>query len=178
MFAKLMHPPKIVTYNLLEKTSTTNDMHFNVDTYETSDQWLYIARPLIDHPHISYLRGFAIPALGIQISRFDYHTTELPDKFGFYDYYIDIGMVTKQDDALWILKDLYLDVLVVTNQSAFILDTDEYLQAHSENLMTYHEAEFALTMTHRVLNGLAKHQYKLEAYLISEGMTLPWRYLR
>jgi uncharacterized protein len=172
-----VHPPKIVTYNLLEKTSTINDACFKVDTYEVTDPWLYVTRPLIGHSHISYLKGFVIYDLGIQISQFKYHTANVPDKYGFYDYYVDVGTV-KKDKSLWLLKDLYLDILVVQTKAAHILDTDEFLQALQENLITPDEAAFALTTTHDLINGLANCHYNLESYLDTKGIKLPWHYLK
>ncbi len=165
-----MYPPKLITYNLLEQTSTVKAGCFPVDRYEVGKDWLYIARSLVDHPYISYLRGFTIPSLCIQISRFSHHDVAIPEEYTFYDYYIDVGDVVEQTNERWVLRDLYLDVLVVEGRAAYILDTDEYSQAVSEKLLSVEEAAFALETTHNLMNGLAENSYNLEAYLKQKGI--------
>jgi uncharacterized protein len=167
-----MYPPKLITYNLQERTSTVKAGCFKVDVYEATSDWLYLARPLVDHPYIAYLKGFTIPSLGIQISRFFHHDIDVPRDYTFYDYYIDIGDVVEKNKERWVLRDLYLDILVVEGEAAHILDTDEYLQAIEENLITAKEAAFALETTHALLNGLAENNYSLESYLQQQGITI------
>jgi uncharacterized protein len=167
-----MYPPKLITYNLLEQTNTVKAGCFPVDSYEVCEDWLYIARPLVKHPYISYLRSFVIPGLAIQITRFSHHGVAVPDDYTFFDYYVDIGDVIQKDSEQWVLRDLYLDVLVVKGKAAHVLDTDEYLEAVSEKLISTEEAHFALETTHNLINGLAQDQYNLEAYLKQKGINI------
>jgi uncharacterized protein len=166
-----MYPPKLITYNLLEQTSSVKAGCFPVDTYEVCEDWLYLARPLVDHPYISYLRAFAFPGLGIQINRFFHHQdVDIPKEYTFYDYYIDVGDIVERSLERWVLRDLYLDIVVAEGKAAYILDTDEYLQAISEKLITSEEAHFALETTHSLVNGLAENGYNLESWLKQKGI--------
>lgn len=173
-----MYPPKLITYNLQGQTSTVKAGCFKVDVYETTSDWLYLARPLIDHPYISYLKAFAIPPLGIQINKFFHHDVDIPKDYTFYDYYIDIGDVIEKKREQWVFRDLYLDVVVADGKAAHILDTDDYLHAVEENLIGAKEAAFALETTHKLLNGLAEHHYSLEAWLKQKGILLDFGKLR
>jgi uncharacterized protein len=173
-----MYPPKLITYNLLHQTSTVKAGCFPVDTYEVDDDWLYIARPLVDHPYISYLRAFVLPTLGVQINRFFHHDVVVPYDYTFFDYYIDVGDVVEQTGEKWMLRDLYLDVVVVNDKAAHILDTDEYLEAMAERLINPEDAAFALETTHTLINGLAENNYNLAAWLKQKGITIDLGKLR
>lgn len=174
-----MYPPKLITYNILGQTSTVKAGCFPVDCYELCEDWLYLARPTVDHPYISYLSAFAFPKLGVQINRFSYHHgVAIPEDYTFYDYYIDVGDVVEQTDEKWVLRDLYLDVVVVEGKAAHILDTDEYLQAVSEKLITPEEAHFALETTHNLINGLAENGYDLGLWLKQKNINIDLRKLK
>jgi uncharacterized protein len=167
-----MHRPKEIIYNVLEQTNTVNAGCFKVDRYEVTPSWLYIARPLINHPYIAYLKAFILPELGIQINRFFHHDKDIPYDYSFYDYYIDVGNVIQQTSAQWIFRDFYLDILVVEGKAAHILDTDEYLQSLQQHFMNTNEAEFALTRTHELINALAENNYSLESYLRHHNLNI------
>ena len=173
-----MYPPKLITYNLLEQTSTVKAGSFPVDRFEVCADWLYLARPLVDHPYIAYLKAFTLPKLGIQINRFFHHDKEIPRDYTYYDYYIDIGDVTEKTQEQWLLRDLYLDVVVAEGKAAHILDTDEYLQAITEQLIDTKEAAFALETTHNLINGLAENNYRLEPWLNQKGVELDFGKLK
>jgi uncharacterized protein len=173
-----MYPPKLITYNLLDKTSTVKAGCFKVNEYEATPDWLYLARPLVDHPYIAHLKAFVIPELGVQINRFFHHDGDIPRDYTYYDYYIDIGDVVEKTQKRWVLRDLYLDVVLAEGKAAHILDTDEYLQAVSERLIDNKEAAFALETAHHLLNGLAKNHYHLEPWLNQKGINLDFGKLR
>ncbi|MGL4608677.1 MAG: DUF402 domain-containing protein [Trueperaceae bacterium] len=173
-----MHKPKEIVYNILEGTNTVAHGRFKVDTYEITPDWLYMARSVVNHSYIAYLKAFIIPSLGIQINHFFFYDKEIPSKYTFYDYYVDVGQVTQQTPEQWLFRDLYLDVLVVANRAAHILDTDEYLQAIQENLMATSEIGFALTRTHELMNTLAENNYSLEAYLNHHTLNIDLKKLK
>jgi uncharacterized protein len=164
-------PVKTIRYDLVGMTNTVKAGCYKVDVYEISDQGLYMARPALNHPQIAYIKSFLIPGLGLQVSRWRFHEATESNPYSFYDYYIDIGRV-KMNAKEWLLRDFYLDVLVVEGRAAHILDTDEYLEAVSEKLMTTEEAKFALETTHALVNGLAENDYSLETWLKQKGIEI------
>lgn len=143
---------------------------FAVDRYERGDGWLYLARPFIDHPHIASMEAYLLPALGLQVNRWGHHPGSA---YAWYDFYIDV-MAFEVQETLWTSRDLYLDLVVVEGRGAHIADTDEFLAAQAEDLLTPKEAAFALTAAHDLLNGLTKHGYSLQAYLEAQGLVLTW----
>ena len=165
-----MHAPKVSRHDLKAKTHIIERGTLAVDRYERGDGWLYIARPLIDHPHITYMEAYLLPALGLQVNYWGHHPGSA---YAWYDFYIDV-MAFEVGESCWTSRDLYLDVVVLEGQAAYVADTDEYLQAVVEDLLTPAEAAFALTATHDLLNGMAEHGYSLEAYLQAKGVTLTW----
>ncbi len=82
----------------------------------------------------------------------------------WYDFYVDVMMFDVQETC-WTSRDLYLDVIVTEGKAARILDTDEFLGARAEGLLTAAEARFALTTAHTLLNGLGSCGYSLRAWL-------------
>jgi predicted RNA-binding protein associated with RNAse of E/G family len=168
---------KITYYDLAHKTNTVKMGCFLVDVYEADTQWLYMARKTVDHPYIAYIKAFLIPRLGLQINQWQLHQAGVPPEYSFYDFYIDIGAIEVGRNE-WVLRDFYLDVLVVEGKAAHILDTDEYLYAVKSGFLSHDEAHFALTRTHELINALAENGYSLESYFKSKGIDLPWPYLR
>jgi uncharacterized protein len=166
----------MLRYNLLDRTNTVKAGCFKVDVFELSSQWLYMARRTVNHPHIAYVKAFLIPSLGLQINRWQLHEGASND-YSFYDYYVDIGSIETNKNE-WVLRDFYLDVLVVERQGAHILDTDEYLQGLQAKLLTPEEAYVALETTHHLINGLAKQHYNLESYLRDQDINIDLGKLR
>lgn len=156
-----MHAPKVSRHDLTAKTHVTERGTFVVDRYEKGDGWLYMARPLVDHPHIAAMEAYLLPAPGLQVNRWQHHPGS---KYAWCDPYIDV-MTFDVQETLWTSRDLYLDV--IEGKAARILDTDEFLEARSEGLLTAAEAEFALTTAHALLNGLGSCGYSLRAWLRS-----------
>jgi uncharacterized protein len=164
-------PVKTLRYDLANMTNTVKAGCFKVDVYEKSGQWLYLARPMLGHPHIAYLKSFLIPSLGLQISRWRLHDKSKSSGYNFYDHYVDIGVI-ETNQSEWLLHDFYLDVLVVEGKAAHVLDTDEYLQGVQSNLLSPEEACFALSRTHELINALADNGYNLESYLHQQGIKI------
>ena len=139
-----------------------------------SSELVYVAE-YDDHPESLLMRGQVLPDLGLQVVRFEYREPKRPH--ANFDYYVDVVRVVEQGER-WVVRDLYLDVLVFEGERAKIIDTDEYLAAIEEGHLNVEEAAFALITAHALLNGLAKHKYNLAAYLQAEGVTLAWRKLK
>ncbi len=156
-----MHPPKVSRYDLSVKTHTVDRDSYPVDRYERGDGWLYLARPFVDHPHIAAMEAYLLPALGLQVNRWEHHPGS---SYAWYDFYVDV-MSFEVGQPLWTSRDLYLDVVVTEGKGAQILDTDEFLQARAEGLLTAEEADAGLTAAHNLLNGLGKYRYSLRAWL-------------
>ncbi len=164
-------PVKTIHYDLANMTNTVKAGCYKVDVYEVSEQVLFMARQAIDHPYIAYIKSFLIPKVGLQITRWQLHDSNQISNYSFYDYYIDVGAVeTLQGE--WLLRDFYLDILVVANKAAYVLDTDEYLQGIQDGLLTSEETKFALETTHTLINGLAENGYNLEAWLQQKGINI------
>ena len=156
-----MHAPKVSRYDLAAKTHTVDRDSYPVDRYEQGESWLYLARPFVDHPHIAAMQAYLLPALGLQVNRWE-HRPGSP--YVWCDFYVDV-MSFEVGQALWTSRDLYLDVVVTEGESARILDTDEFLQAQAEGLLTAAETDAGLTAAHNLLNGLGKCGYSLRAWL-------------
>lgn len=175
-----MHPVSVSVYDLAGRRKIRRKRGSEeVGTllcHESTPQMLSYFVKLHDHPEVSSVRGQVLPDLGLQVARFDYlEPRPLSADYvsADFDYYLDIVRVTEQGKR-WVVRDLYLDVLVVEGVRATILDTDEYLAAVREGHLGADEAAYALGAAHALLNNLAKFGYSLAAYLHSEGVTLTW----
>jgi uncharacterized protein len=85
-------PVKTTHYDLTNMTNTVKIGCFKVDEYEMAEQWLYMARQAINHPHIAYIKSFLIPNLGLQITRWRLHDAKKSSDYNFYDYYVDVDL--------------------------------------------------------------------------------------
>lgn len=171
-----MHPVRVTTYDLTpsrEPLHTDAEGPFGKLVYaEVSGGRLAYDLELGEgeHPLLTRIQGHVLPAHGLKVVRFTRRRPERDD----YDYYVDIVRVTEQGER-WVVRDLYLDVLVFDGVRAKVLDTDEYLAAAAEGHMDEREAEYALLKLHDFIDGLARHGYTLSRYLASQGVTLTWR---
>ncbi len=165
-----MHAPKVTYYDLEARTHIVSKGAFPVDRYQKGDGWLYLARPLVGHPRIAYMEAYLLPALGLQVNRWGHQPGS---EYAWYDFYVDV-MTFEMNETCWTSRDLYLDIVVVEGQAAYIADTDEFLEAQTEGLLTPEEVAYALSAAHNLLNGLAKCGYSLHAYLEAQGFTLTW----
>ena len=157
-----MHAVKTSIYDIAAQTHVVSKgMSLSVDRYEKGDGWLYMARPSVGHPHIAYMEAYLLPTLGIQVNRWQHHPGS---EYAWYDFYVDV-MTFETGERCWTSRDLYLDVVVVEGKAAYIADTDEFLEAQTEGLLTQAEAAYALNAAHNLLNGLAKCGYSLRAWL-------------
>ncbi len=171
-----MHPARVTTYDLTpgrEPLHTDAEGPFGRLVYtEVSGGRLAYDLELGEgeHPLLSRIQGHVLPAHGLKVVRFTRRRPERDD----FDYYVDIVRVVDQGER-WVVRDLYLDVLVFDGIRARVLDTDEYLEAMAEGHMDDSEAAYALLKLHDFLGGLARHGYRLAQFLESQGVSLSWR---
>lgn len=174
-----MHPVTEAVFDLAAGRRTRHNRgraeHSRLSYAETTPHGLAYVAVQDDHPEALTLQAHVLPKLGLQVVKFEYR--EPRRHHASFDYYIDIARVTEQGKR-WVVRDLYLDVLVFDGNKAEILDTDEYLAAIQEGHLGADEAAYALETAHTLLNKLAQHEYTLESYLQTEGVTLTWRKLK
>ncbi len=165
-----MHPVTEAVYDFekrqrvrhrMEQAEISRLTHYDVALNELA----YVAEH-DDHSESLLMRGQVLPDLGLQVVQFEYREPKRPH--ANFDYYVDMVRVSEQGER-WVVRDLYLDILVYEGVKAEIIDTDEYLAAVQEGHLDTEEAAYALTTAHTLLNGLAKHKYSLDAYLRAEG---------
>lgn len=179
-----MHPVRVMTYDMTpgrDALYLDNDGPFGRLTYieATAGKLSYGLEFTADeHPVLSSLEAHVLPELSVRVVRFRRRNAKADDYAYYvdddYDYYVDIVRVVAQGEQ-WVVRDLYLDVLVFDGVRAKILDTDEYLEACAEGHMDEDEAGYGLLKLHAFLDGLAKREYTLSRYLASQGVTLTWR---
>ena len=163
------HPVKVERHDTYKREHHTNTGVRAVELYREHRHGLYVARPFYDHPRVVYWEAQLLPALGLQICRYELHGGGRD-----FDAYIDVASVTR-DGPLWTVRDLYLDVVVWTGARAEILDTPELLAASRAGLIAPEEARQAVERAHGVLNGLAGARYDLDRWLAGRGVELEWR---
>lgn len=159
-----MHAPKISSYDLVAKTHTVSKGTFSCERLEVMDGWLLVERPMVDHSDFFALSSYMLPDLGIAVTRWQ---NRPESDQNWYDYYVDI-LACEVEGELWTTRDFYLDGLVVEGKLALTNDTDEYLEAVREGLLTETEAASALTKMHTLLNGLGECGYSMKAWLKHE----------
>ncbi|AFZ68288.1 DUF402 domain-containing protein [Deinococcus peraridilitoris] len=164
-----MHSVKVERHDTLRRQHHTNTGIREVDFYREHDHGLYVARPFYGHPRIAYWQAHLLPALGVQLCRYTLHGGRRD-----FDYYLDIARI-RQEDGLWEMRDLYLDVVLWEGVRAEILDTDELLEARRAQFVSEEEALYAVERAHVILNQLAQHAYRPQEWLRAQGIVLEWR---
>ncbi|NUS45567.1 MAG: DUF402 domain-containing protein [Mycobacteriaceae bacterium] len=166
-----VHRPKIEYFNLAELTNTDPKGFVRpVEKYRTTDWGLYMARTS-DHVQFHYIESWLIPTLGIRASVFHYHPLHDRDQ----DYYLDIGEFDRVGPKLWKSVDHYLDIVVRHGRSAELIDVDELFAAHAAGLIDLPEAQQAVAHATAAVDGLARHNYRLDDWLDSLGMPVTWQ---
>ena len=90
------------------------------------------------------------------------------------NYYLDVGEF-RAGPAVWTSVDHYLDIVVRTGRGYDFLDADELVEARVENHLDTETATTAMNRSVYTVAGLAAHDYDLDAWLASLGMTTTWR---
>lgn len=164
-----MHPVKEHRLDLNSRRHRTLNYDVPCDVMRVYPAMLHAARAYPGHPQIAYDHMFFLPELGL-----DVFAPAVHDEPGPLSWYVDIAHITP-GRAVWRARDLYLDVVIRREGTVFVEDTDEYLAARREGLLTSWEADYALESAHRLLNGLSAHGTNLEAFLRAQGVVLPER---
>ncbi len=76
---------------------------------------------------------------------------------------------------VWHSEDHYLDIEVRTRIGAELADVDELLDAVRLGLLTPEVGEQAVRRAVGAVDGLARNDYDLHAWLAGNGMQLTWR---
>jgi predicted RNA-binding protein associated with RNAse of E/G family len=161
-----LHPPKIELFDVAAMTNTDNKGFVRaVDRYETTEFGLYMARPIVGHPDLAYMRTWLLPEHGLRVSRWVPHPGMRLD----HDVYIDIADVEK--GPVWRTTDLYLDILVFDHESLGVHDIDEVLEARTAGLLDPVTVQRAFERTFAAVEGITAAGYDVEEWL---GIPLTW----
>ncbi|WP_199203146.1 DUF402 domain-containing protein [Mycobacterium sp. shizuoka-1] len=165
-----MHPPKRETFDLVARTNTDpKGIVRAVDEYRRTPWGLYLARPTPGRAQFHYLESWLLPSLGLRATIFHFN----PGHERPQDFYLDVGDITA-GDTTWQTEDHYLDLVVYTGDRADLLDVDELLAAHRDGLVSAETAERAVQRAVVAVEGLARHDHDLTAWLAACGMPLTW----
>ncbi|MBB3606848.1 hypothetical protein FHT40_006541 [Mycolicibacterium sp. BK556] len=166
-----VHPPKQETFDLVGYTNTDpKGIVRAVDEYVVTPWGLYMARPTPGRTQFHYLESWLLPSLGLRANVFHFNPGyERPQ-----DYYLDIGRITV-GDGTWQAEDHYLDLVVYAGDRTDLIDSDELFDAHRDGLVSTETAEVALQRVVVAVDGLARHDHDLNAWLAADGMPLTWR---
>lgn len=164
-----MHPPKVEYFDIVERTNTDPKGFIRpVEQYRVEPWGLYMARHS-DHPTFHYLESWLIPSLAVRVSVF--HNTPTHDRD--HDFYVDIGEFTAGPNQ-WKAVDHYLDLVVRSGRDIRLLDIDELLEAQVAGLISPAAAHLAIERAVAAVDGIASHDYQVDVWLASLGMTISW----
>ncbi|HEY6425069.1 MAG TPA: DUF402 domain-containing protein [Pseudonocardiaceae bacterium] len=168
--APRIHPPKVELFDLDAMTNTDpKGCVRTVHTFRVEPFGLYIARDVVDHPSIRAIESWLLPELGLRITDWYYRPGHERDEHFYLDVVrIDVGT------RLWRTEDHYLDLVVRTGLGVDVLDTDELLDAVVAGLLDRSAAQAALATTYRTVDGLARHDYRLDRWLSTVGAWPTW----
>lgn len=170
-YAGHIHPPKHETFDLVARTNTDpKGIVRDVDTYTVHPWGLYMARPTPGRAQFHYLESWLLPSLGLRVNVFHFN----PGHERQQDYYLDFGELDVGDEK-WEWRDLYVDLVLRVGDHTELLDVDELLDAHRHGLVTDQAAESVIRRAVTTVEGLAKYDNDLSAWLASSGMDLSWR---
>ncbi|WP_161882531.1 DUF402 domain-containing protein [Deinococcus alpinitundrae] len=160
-------PPKVERHDLARREHHTNTGIRAVERYEVHAAGLAVVRPFKAHPRIRAWQAHLLPALGLQICRYEFHGPRE------HDYYIDLATIS-ESGGVWTLTDHYLDVLVWEGTRAELIDEDEFLAAVQAGYLSATQASAVRAQAQALLRGLAEHGHDLQAYLAAQGVHLKW----
>lgn len=164
-----MHPVREFRVNL--GGAAPSQLDWSIRRLEVEPCGLHVESPFPDdHPYWSNREAYILPTLDLLISSFDPagRSERVPPLF-----YIDMASVQAGPKS-WVMRDLYLDVVVEADGTPYLLDEDEYAEAVLEGHLTPDEQRRALASAARVVNGLFAHDNDLEAWLASLNIHLDW----
>lgn len=156
-----------------EKHDTNAYIHYTntgarpVSVYRETRHGLYVSRPFQAHPRIRHWQAHLLPALNLVVCQYDFHHHHE------HDFYIDVARITQQD-GVWAVRDLYLDVVLHEGQRAEIVDTHELLAGHRAGFISSEELHLAVDTAHRTLAELARQHYVFNNWTALHGIELDW----
>ena len=166
----MMHPPKIVTFDVPGLTSVDNKgITREVAVYRATPFGLYMSRPMVGRASAHWIRSWLLPALGLAVTDFSWNPGHERDQ----DFYLDVCEI-EADGGRWRLTDLYLDIVLRTGRGVEVVDVDEFVAAVGAGLLDARQAEHALQCSHAAVDGLAAHGHDLDAWLAGRGIVLSW----
>lgn len=164
------HPVKTERHDTDAMTHHTNTGLRHVHTYREHANGLFVARRFDRHPRIRHWQAHLIPALGVQLCRYDFYQARE------HDYYIDIATISRPvgKAAVWEVRDHYLDVIVHEGATAELVDADELAAALAAGFISESEARRAYATADAVLDGLRVARYHVADWLKAEGVRVDW----
>lgn len=166
-----VHPPKVEIFDLDTMTNTDpKGVVRTVREYRVEPFGLYLARDVVDHPSIRAIESWLLPEVGLRATDWFFHPGHERDQ----DFYLDVVRIDVHGRR-WRTEDHYLDLVVRTGRGVDVLDTDELLQAVVAGLLDQAAATAALTTAYRALDGLARHDYRLDRWLATVGARPTWQ---
>lgn len=166
-----VHPPKVELFDLAAGTNTDpKGVVRAVREYRVEPFGLYVARDVVEHGSIAALESWLLPELDLRATDWYFHPGHERDQ----DFYLDVVRVDVEPGC-WRTVDHYLDLVVRTGRDVRVLDTDELLAAVRAGLLSDADAERALATAYRAVDGLARHDYRLDAWLAALGAHPTWR---
>ncbi|AOS62869.1 DUF402 domain-containing protein [Actinoalloteichus hymeniacidonis] len=163
-----IHPPKVETFDLEDMTNVDpKGIVRAVDHFEVHPFGLYLARQVVGHHRIAYLKSWLLPELGLRITDYDLHASATPD----CDLYLDLVSITSEQNR-WTTVDHYLDLLVWTGRGVTVVDSDELLAALAADLLDTGSAQLAMENTHRAVEGIAANGYDVFRWLSTVGIDI------
>jgi predicted RNA-binding protein associated with RNAse of E/G family len=165
-----IHPPKVDLLDVEAMTTTDHNGRVRpVDRYIVEPFGIYLARPVTDHPRMTYVQSWLLPEVGLQVSNWSFR----PEPGRRPYVYLDVVDV-ERDRRIWRCTDNYLDIVVYPGERLDVLDTDELLAALDAGLIDAATAERALRVLYLAVEGLGRHHYALDAWLATLGVSLTW----
>jgi predicted RNA-binding protein associated with RNAse of E/G family len=169
------HAPKVEVFDVGARTNTDNKGRVReVDEYRLEPFGLYMARPMKGRQDRFYLESWLLPEFGLRITEWWWREGLRED----LDRYVDIVEIDTGEPGpapVWRVTDLYLDIRVRTGRDLEVVDTDELLAALHEGLVGYDETHTALGRVYRAVDGIARHGYDVDRWLVACGIALQWR---
>lgn len=131
---------------------------------------LYMARPTPGRTQFHYLESWLLPTLGLRASVFHFNAGYEKDQ----DHYLDVGRFIA-GDTVWTAEDHYIDLVVRNDRGVDMEDLDELFEAVQGGLLSTADAQRAVEITASTIDGLARHDYRLDKWIASLGMSLTWK---
>lgn len=166
-----VHPPKVEVFDVDSGTNTDpKGFVRRVEEYRVEPYGLYMARAVVEHPYLTYMRSWLLPGPGVRVNEFCHRPGVVRD----WDTYLDIVTVTT-DGGTWRTVDHYLDIVLRTGCGLDVLDTDELAAALTAGLVNAATAHRALQQAFAAVEGLAANGYNVTRWLCGRGIPITWR---